>query len=187
MDHHADKVQCVQWHPTEATVLLSGSYNKTARVTDVRSQNTGKTCDLSADSECIQWNVHSSQYFMASTEDGLVTCYDVRALDKPVWTLSAHGKPVSGLSYNQCVPNLLATASSDKSVKFYDISEQKPKLIYSQRVTYPIFSLSWYNDAAYPFLLAAGGEGENTEDEENGRLTVWDAKKFDNVAKVFVK
>ncbi|PRP76080.1 hypothetical protein PROFUN_12885 [Planoprotostelium fungivorum] len=186
MTQHNDKVQSIQWHPTEATVLLSAAYDKTARVTDVRSPNGGKFCDLSADAECIQWMNNSPEYFMVSAEDGTVTCYDVRNLNQQIWTLMAHGKPVSGLSYNRCVNNLLATSSTDKQIKFWNISEQKPKLLHTIKVGFPVFALSWYNDDSQPFLLAAGGEGDG-QSEDEGRLNVWDARHFEPVANAFVQ
>ncbi len=35
--HHTDKVQALQWHPTEAPVLLSAGFDRLAAVVDVRA------------------------------------------------------------------------------------------------------------------------------------------------------
>lgn len=37
LNHHKGKVQGVEWHPTEAAVLATASFDKTARVLDART------------------------------------------------------------------------------------------------------------------------------------------------------
>lgn len=41
LNHHKGKVQGVEWHPTEAAVLATASFDKTARVMDARSPVRG--------------------------------------------------------------------------------------------------------------------------------------------------
>ena len=57
-------------------------------------------------------------WLQASSEDGLVTCYDARNGSKsaPLYRLSAHDRPACALSFSTAVPGLLATASTDKQV-----------------------------------------------------------------------
>ena len=59
----------------------------------------------------------------ASSEDGLVACYDARkgAKSAPLYRLSAHDRPACALTFCTAVPGLLATASTDKQVQFYII------------------------------------------------------------------
>ena len=54
----------------------------------------------------------------ASSEDGLVACYDARKGGKsaPLYRLSAHDRPACALTFCTAVPGLLATASTDKQV-----------------------------------------------------------------------
>eukprot|EP01117_Protostelium_nocturnum_P008762 TRINITY_DN3140_c0_g2_i1.p1 TRINITY_DN3140_c0_g2~~TRINITY_DN3140_c0_g2_i1.p1 ORF type:complete len:320 (-),score=88.99 TRINITY_DN3140_c0_g2_i1:37-996(-) len=186
MKHHKDKVQAIQWHPVDATVLLSGAFDKTVHVADVRNPQNTRQCKLISDVECLQWNTHSPQNFFVSTEDGNVNYYDVRVLDKPIWTLSAHSKATSALSYNQSIPNFLATSSSDKNVKFWNIAEGQPKLIFSKKVKFPVYSMSFYQDQSQPYLIALGGEGKDAEDDDlEGRMTVWNTRSFDPIAQAF--
>ena len=37
LTHHANKVQCVAWHPLEAAVLASGGYDESVCVLDARA------------------------------------------------------------------------------------------------------------------------------------------------------
>lgn len=55
----------------------------------------------------------------ASSEDGLVACYDARkgAGSAPLYRLSAHDRPACALTFCTAVPGLLATASTDKQVR----------------------------------------------------------------------
>lgn len=114
LSHHDDKVQAVAWHATEASVLLSGSFDGTARVLDVRAAR-GRGAQhfaLSADVERTVWCDEDS--FLASTEDGRVVRYDVRAPKAPVWHLSAHDGAATGLAVNPVTRSLFATCSTDK-------------------------------------------------------------------------
>ena len=58
----------------------------------------------------------------ASSEDGLVACFDARkgAKSAPLYRLSAHDRPACALTFCTAVPGLLATASTDKQV-FYSV------------------------------------------------------------------
>lgn len=102
--HHKDKVQSVTWHPTEGTLLATGSYDKTVALVDARnssSQNC-KRVKIVADCESIQWDPFHSQYLTVATEDGTISCWDVRKFDTPVWSFVANEfGGVSDLSYNR--------------------------------------------------------------------------------------
>jgi len=155
-DYHKDKVQSVQWHPLEPTVLLTGAYDKTAQVCDVRAQGANNSWEISSDCECLEWNLHNPRLFLVSTEDGLVTCYDVMMPGKSLWILSGHASPVASLSINPVIPNFFATASVDKSVKLWCIKENKPTMIHKYKEKNALYAVSFYKDS--PFLIATGGK-----------------------------
>ena len=100
-----------------------------------------------------------------STEAGAVLGFDARQPGKPVFTLAAHGKACSSISFNHTVPNLLATGSLDHSVKLWDLAGAKPVCVTTKKPHVgSLFSVSFYRDS--PFLLVAGGS--------SGKLAVWD-------------
>ncbi|GAQ88972.1 hypothetical protein KFL_004750010 [Klebsormidium nitens] len=190
LTHHTDKVQTVVWNPAEPTVLLSGGFDKMAAVIDMRSpQQPALTWQVSADVECAAWDPHAPQYFVVSTEDGLVRCHDVRkgraadgasssgaAGEGALFTLAAHDKPTCSVSYNPAVPNFLATGSTDKMVKLWDTTGHRPAMLASKNPKVgAVFSVSFCKDA--PHLLANGGS--------KGELNVWGVLDTAAVARRF--
>eukprot|EP00798_Chlamydomonas_sp_ICE-L_P001118 gene1118-3950_t len=147
LTHHKGKVQAVAWNPVESPVLLTGSFDKTACLVDVRTP-TGDPVSwkVSADVEALIWHPHEPTCFLVSSEDGLVACFDAR---------------------KGAAPGLLATASTDKKVKLWDVSTGAPSMVASQDLSLgAVFSLAFCPEA--PCLLAVGGA--------QGGVTVWDVR-----------
>jgi len=155
LSHHKDKVQAVQWHPLERTVLATGSYDGTVAICDVRNPTNVTLFPTSADIECLQWNPHNPATFVVSTEDGNVTMYDARNNATALFTLHAHEGSVSSVSFNPIVPGMMATSSVDKTIKIWDVEDNKPKCVETKAMGVgDVFCLSYYHDD--PFLLACG-------------------------------
>jgi len=160
--HHKDKVSVVKWHPLEATVLLAGSFDHTVSLVDGRQPGAVRVWEFDGDVECVEWNFHQPQLFMIGTEKGEVKC--INALDasnKPVFTLDGHRKEITGLCYNRIVPNCIATTSLDKNVKLWDISNNKPTLLYAKATNSKIFNAVFCVDS--PYLLCVGCEDKKPE------------------------
>ncbi|KAI3848889.1 hypothetical protein MKX03_012021 [Papaver bracteatum] len=152
LNHHTDKVQAVAWNAHSPTVLLSGSFDRSV--------------------------------VLVSLEDGTVQGFDVRvsssnpatACVEPSFTLHAHDKPVTSISYCPTAPKLLATGSTDKMVKLWDLSNNQPSCVASKNLKAgAVFSTSFSEDC--PFLLAVGGS--------KGDLQVWDTLTENEVARRF--
>ncbi|KAI8522903.1 hypothetical protein RHMOL_Rhmol13G0032900 [Rhododendron molle] len=175
MVHHTDKasVQAVAWNHHVPQVLLSGSFDHTVVLKDGRiPSHTGFKWSVSADVESVAWDPHTEHSFVVSLENGTVSGFDIRAAksdqssdSKPSFTLHAHDKAVCTISYNPLAPNLLATGSTDKMVKLWDLSNNQPSCVASNNPKAgAVFTISFSEDS--PFLLAIGGS--------KGRLEVWD-------------
>lgn len=122
---HANKtVSSSQWHSQEASILLTGGYDGTCGVTDVRisdeSQMTKNYKVANGEEvENVRWG-HSPEIFYAGTDNGNIYCFDVRIVDKPLWTLHAHDAGISSLDVNSHVPGMLVTsAMGEKVVKLW--------------------------------------------------------------------
>ncbi|WIA09103.1 hypothetical protein OEZ85_008515 [Tetradesmus obliquus] len=176
LSHHSGKVQAVAWNPAESPVLLTGSFDRTAALVDVRSPGAAALVwGVSADVEALAWNPGSPTCFLVSSEDGIVAAFDARggAGSSPLFRLAAHDKPTCALSFCPAAPGLLATASTDKVVKLWDVAENKPKLLASKEPKLgAIFSAGFCGDV--PYLIAMAGS--------KGAVGVWDVRSSSEVA-----
>eukprot|EP00877_Chromochloris_zofingiensis_P000053 jgi/Chrzof1/10048/Cz04g25090.t1 len=129
---------------------------------DARSPDAAPaTWHVTADVEALCWMPHHPTAFLVSSEDGLVTAFDARggAGSKPLFWLSAHDKPTCALSFCAAAPGLLATASTDKKVKFWDVSANQPSLLSSQDPKLgAIFTAGFCGDESH-LLAMAGATG----------------------------
>ncbi|KAL2488919.1 Transducin/WD40 repeat-like superfamily protein [Forsythia ovata] len=177
MEHHTDKVQSVAWNHFSPQVLLSGSFDHSVVMKDGRiPSHSGFKWSVADDVESLAWDPHTEHSFVVSLENGTVTGFDIRTASsdtKPSFTLHAHDKAVCAISYNSLVPNLLATGSMDKTVKLWDLTNNKPSCVASQNPKAgAVFSISFSEDA--PFSLAIGGS--------KGKLEIWDLLSDTGVA-----
>ncbi|KAK4280602.1 hypothetical protein QN277_012208 [Acacia crassicarpa] len=132
--------------------------------------HSGFEWSVPADVESLAWDPHAEHSFVVSLDKGMVKGIDVCAIQSDstsqstVFTLHAHDKACTSVSYNLSAANLLATASMEQTVKLWDLSNQQPSHVASyDPKTGPVFSISFSKDD--PFLLAIGGY--------DGKLKVW--------------
>jgi periodic tryptophan protein 1 len=171
---HTDKVCSLDWHPTESTVLLSGSYDHTVVATDMRAPDAkAPRWTVEADVEKVRWNPHDPNFFYVTTEAGTVHYYDARIVpqtegfSKPVWTLQAHDGAVSAFDINPTVPEFIVTGSDDKKVKLWNVSNNKPNMVVSRNLEVGrVFAAQFGPDAEVAFRLSVAGS--------RGVLQVWD-------------
>ncbi|XP_078180085.1 LOW QUALITY PROTEIN: putative WD repeat-containing protein C17D11.16 [Carex rostrata] len=185
LKHHTDKVQTVAWSKHAPELLLSGSFDKSVALMDMKSLKESGRWSVDTDVESMAWDPHNEHAFVISLENGMVQCFDKRttssnstSASKTVFTLHAHEKAVSSVSFCPVAPNLLATGSIDKMIKLWDISNNQPACVASQNPKAgKIFQISFSQDN--PFLLAIGGL--------KGKLQVWDTLSEQGIVNRFGK
>ncbi|XP_071941448.1 periodic tryptophan protein 1 homolog [Antedon mediterranea] len=157
--HHSDKVQTIDWHATDGHTLLSGGFDKIVNLYDCRvPDECSKSWNLNGEIERVLWNPSNSNTFLASTDGGFVYSLDVR-LDKPLFTLQAHEKAVTGLALSTEPQHCLTTVSADHYVKVWDITDNKPALVISKDMKMNIINCIGSNPNS-PTVLALGGEND---------------------------
>ncbi|KAI1368595.1 WD40 repeat-like protein [Xylaria arbuscula] len=183
--YHTDKVCSLAWHAVESTVLLSGSYDRTIVAADMRAPDA-KTprWGVESDVENIKWDPHDPNFFYVSTENGIIHYFDIRnvpsspSASKPVWTLQAHDESLSSFDINAHVPGFMATGSTDKTVKLWNIQPSGPAMVVSRNLDVGrIFSTNFAPDAEVAFRLAVAGS--------KGTMHVWDTSTNAAVRKAF--
>ncbi|KAG5942231.1 hypothetical protein E4U53_007283 [Claviceps sorghi] len=185
--YHTDKVCSLAWHNTEATVLLSGSYDRTIVAADMRAPDAkAPRWGVESDVENVRWDPHDSNYFFVSTENGCIHYHDVRnapsapTATKSVWTLQAHDESVSSFDINRLIPGFMATGSTDKTVKLWNIQPTGPSMVVSRNLDVgKVFATTFAPDAEVGFRLAVAGS--------NGNMQVWDTSTNAAVRQVFAQ
>ena len=180
---HTGKVCSLDWHPTESTILLSGSYDQTVIATDMRAPDAkAPQWSIGSDVESVRWNPHDPHFFYVTTEAGTIFYHDARTSSpsaaKPVWTLQAHDGAVSSFDINPVVPGFLATGSDDKTVKLWNVQENKPSMVVSRNLDVGrVFSTQFAPDPEVAFRIAVAGS--------KGKLQIWDTSTNSAVRKAF--
>lgn len=183
--YHTDKVCSIAWHPKEATVLLSGSYDRTAVAADMRAPEAKKArWGVESDVESVVWDPHNPNFFYVTTENGLIHFHDFRLVptspqgSKPIWKLQAHDQSVSSFNVNPVIPGFLATGSTDKEVKLWNIQASGPSLVVSRNLGVgKVFSTNFAPDPEVAFRLAVAGS--------KGSMQIWDTSTNAAVRRIF--
>ena len=183
--HHTDKICSIAWNPQESTTLLSGSYDRTVVVADMRVPvGSVPRWGVESDVETVMWDPHDSNHFYVTTEDGNIHNHDIRKVpvtledSKPVWTLQAHDEAVSAFDVNPNIPGFLASGSTDKQVKLWNVQSTGPSMVASRQVEVgKVFSTKFAPDAEIAFRLAVAGS--------KGSMQIWDTSTNAAVRKCF--
>ncbi|EGO52924.1 hypothetical protein NEUTE1DRAFT_150359 [Neurospora tetrasperma FGSC 2508] len=185
--YHTDKVCSLAWHAVESTVLLSGSYDRTVAIADMRAPNEQPMrVGVESDVENVRWDPHDPNFFYVSTENGIIHYFDARnttkdpAVSKSVWKLQAHDESVSSFDLNPVIPGYMATGSTDKTVKLWNITAEGPSLVVSRDFDVgKVFSTTFGPDPEVAFRLAVAGS--------KGTVSVWDTSTNAGVRKFFAQ
>jgi periodic tryptophan protein 1 len=189
--YHTDKVCSLAWHAVESTVLLSGSYDRTVVAADMRAPDAKPPrWTVESDVETVQWDPHDPNYFFVSTESGMVHYHDTRkatpgtavASSSPaaVWKLQAHDESIPCFDVNRVIPGFMATGSTDKSVKLWNLTATGPTMVASRNLDVGnVFAATFAPDPEVAFRLAVAGS--------KGTITVWDTSTNAAVRKAFAQ
>ena len=185
-DLHTDKACALDWHPRDTSTLLSGGYDRRVVAADMRAPGaTAPAWEVDGDVDAVRWDPHAPERFYATTEAGSVYCFDRRASPSstsaaPLWTLHAHDKSLSAFDANTHVPGLLATGSTDKSVKLWRVGPEGPALVARREMKLgKVFAARWAPDEATAFRLAVAGS--------KGSVQVWDTSTNAAVRRAFAE
>lgn len=178
------QVQSVQWHPRNAWLLASGSFDKTVCMIDCRSASALGKVSVPAEMECMTWDPFRPEHLYCTLEDGMVVCIDVRCLgagvsggvtpmpvgNRPiVCSFPAHEETATAISFSAAVPGLCATSSVDATVRIWDMHSMSadgvPTLVsYKTQNVGKLFALDFSKDE--PFMMCSGGD--------SGIVSIWD-------------
>ncbi|KAI3403367.2 PWP1 [Candida oxycetoniae] len=184
--HHGKTVSSSQWHSTEASILLTGGYDASVALTDVRISEVSQmskyyTVTGGEDVENVRWS-SNPEFFFAGTDQGNVFCFDIRNESKALWTLHAHDAGISSLDINRFIPGMLVTsAMGEKTVKLWRASENTtsgPSMVLSRDFGLGnVLTVAYAPDIEVAGNLVIGGV--------TGGLKMWDTFTNKSVKNVF--
>ncbi|KAJ3336604.1 hypothetical protein HDU93_002527 [Gonapodya sp. JEL0774] len=177
--HHKDKVACVEWNWSEASVAVSSGYDKKAHLFDTRSPGATSPISLPSDPEALLFDPFTPTTLYITTDSGLLIAYDTRHTAKPMWTLHAHDGPASTIAVSSSIRGCLVTGG-DGGVKVWDVTTGGVKSVVSKEVGVgKVFSTSFIPDPTTdtPLAIAVGGS--------TGKLVVWNVSENDAVQTAF--
>jgi periodic tryptophan protein 1 len=92
--------------------------------------------------------------------------------------LQAHDSSVSSFDINAVIPGLMVTGSTDKQVKIWNITDNKPSMVLSRKLEVgKVFSTVFAPDQEVSFRLAVAGS--------KGVVTIWDTSTNGAVRRAF--
>lgn len=119
-----------------------------------------------------------------STENGVIHYHDARlapsdpSQTKPIWTLQAHDESISSFDINPVIPGFIATGSTDKEVKLWNVQPSGPSMVVSRNLGVgKVFSTSFAPDKEVGFRLAVAGS--------KGSVQIWDTSTNAAVRRAF--
>jgi len=100
------------------------------------------------------------------------------AESKPVWKLQAHDESVSSFDINPVIPGFLATGSTDRQVKLWNIQASGPTMVVSRNLDVgKVFSTNFAPDQEAGFRLAVAGS--------KGTVQIWDTSTNAAIRRAF--
>lgn len=149
LHEHFRQVHNITFNPHKGSLLLSGSQDGTVRLWDIRDVRNAATTiqsrrKFSGQSEGVRdvkWSPTEGVDFAFATDNGEIQRWDIRNLKVAKVRVPAHGLACNTVDWHPDGKHILS-ASSDKTVRVFDVSTSRPK------------KASWEIKTPYPVMLA---------------------------------
>ncbi|KAK8791165.1 hypothetical protein WA158_005796 [Blastocystis sp. Blastoise] len=175
MKQHTDKVQGVTFHPYEASILASCSYDHTACVFDCRCASYGSVYKLPVDPESIEWDPYNPYNLYIAMEDGSMINYDIRNNTQAVYKCKLHDSNCTSIKFNPEYKGLMASCGNN-CVKLWDMRNNQCTCVGENTMDVEtLYGMNWYPSA--PHIIGCGGSDE--------RICIWDVQETCDVLSKF--
>mmetsp|Transcript_10109 Transcript_10109/g.18577 ORF Transcript_10109/g.18577 Transcript_10109/m.18577 type:complete len:1276 (-) Transcript_10109:194-4021(-) len=129
LKEHSQAVSGVSWHPSDSSVIITGSNDGNVKLWDLRVRS-GSTLSIqlrSSEVRDVQFpKVENGQRFAAACGNGTIQVWDVRHAKGAETSIKAHDCAYS-VDWHPEINNMLASGGRDSVIKIWDISQNGPK------------------------------------------------------------
>eukprot|EP00835_Amoeboradix_gromovi_P003956 NODE_283_length_11832_cov_0.293190.p2 type:complete len:400 gc:universal NODE_283_length_11832_cov_0.293190:619-1818(+) len=157
-NHHADKVQTIKWHFSEATVLATGGFDGLVYVGDTRSKTNFSKIEIGGEIERLDWGFKEYELII-SNNNGEISCYDIRSMER-LYTIGLS----NACTFAKSLGNLLVIASPQdhsSNISIWKVSD-KPERLYLKSVDGNVLDIK--SCPENPELIAIGGNNSQIWD-----------------------
>ncbi|XP_021719759.1 E3 ubiquitin-protein ligase COP1-like [Chenopodium quinoa] len=127
-EEHEKRAWSVDFSRTEPSLLVSGGDDCKVKVWCTKQEKSALNIDLNANICSVKCNPGSSMHVAVGSADHNVHYYDLRNISQPVHVFSGHRKAVSYVHFLSA--NELASASTDNTLRLWDVKENKLLQVY---------------------------------------------------------
>ncbi|CAK3748877.1 WD repeat-containing 24 [Lecanosticta acicola] len=189
LHEHFRQVHNVTFNPHRGSLLLSGSQDGTVRLWDVRDvRNSAHTVQskrkFSGQSEGVRdvkWSPVEGYDFAFGTDNGEIQRWDMRNLKVAKVRVPAHGLACNTVDWHPDGKHILS-ASSDKTVRVFDVSTSRPrKASWEIKTPHPVMLARW-RPSCQSAMPQDNGAQLCTQivtayDREHPMMHVWDFRR----------
>lgn len=123
---HTSSVEDIQWSPTEPSVFITASSDKTVRVWDTRGRS-GPQITVEAHNEdvnVISWNRTVAYLLASGCDDGSFKIWDLRSIKKSTTLahFNYHKQPITSIEWAPQDESVVALSSADNQLTIWDLS-----------------------------------------------------------------
>ena len=140
---HKRTVNKICFHPTDASILMSGSQDGTVNYFDIRKKGVAAKFFGRSDSiRDVQFNAFDRNLFAAACESGSIQLWDLRKPDHCWSQFTGHSGPVFTLDWHLEDRFCLGTGGRDKTIKVWNI-QNKGSCLHSVPTIAEVASIRW--------------------------------------------
>ena len=132
---HKGSVEDIQWSPSEASVFISCSVDRSLKVWDVREPRRAMVTNANAhesDINVVSWNPNVTYLLGSGADDGSFKIWDLRSFggrgDTPVDPIANfrwHTKPITSIEWHPTDESVIGVGAADDSITLWDMSVEE--------------------------------------------------------------